>query len=450
MKFLFSILFLLVLLISNIIFAQEIKIEIIGAKDKAALFEIEGEKANIIDSVFSQDNIFRFSLKDQSAGFYRLQLDNNHKITFINDGKSVILKTDYDNLFDSLHVIKSESNKLYFKFVKLNKSYKTKTYLLNIILRYYPNDDEYYSITREKLKAIQNVYSLFINKTSQKEPNSFIARYIKSAQMPIINITIPIKEQLAFLKKHSLDNVDFNDAELIFSDVFVNKAIEYLSYYKNKQLPKKVLEKEFTKAVDTLLNKAKVNELVYQHITEYLIDGFKKFGFDNVIDYIVKNYVIKDDLCLDEQTENSIQNRIDQAKLLTKGTLAPNIIMPDKNGKVFDLSKIKSDKTLLVFYVSWCPHCKKLLPQLVKWYKNKNNIKIIAISLDSNNKDWLKFIKDNNLDFINIKDPNGWDGDLTAKYFIYATPTMFLLDRNKKIIGKPNTLKELKYLMDSL
>ena len=41
------------------------------------------------------------------------------------------------------------------------------------------------------------------------------------------------------------------------------------------------------KAVDTVLNKAKVNEIVYKHIVEYLLDGFKKFGFDNVINYIV-------------------------------------------------------------------------------------------------------------------------------------------------------------------
>ena len=148
-----------------------------------------------------------------------------------------------------------------------------------------------------------------------------------------------------------------DDAELIYSDAFTNKTIEYLTYYRNPQLPKEFLEKEFMKAVDTLLNKAKVNQFVYQHITEYLIDGFKKFGFDKIIDYIVENYVIEDDLCLDEETENSIQRRIDQSKLLAVGIIAPNIIMPDKDGKVIDLSKIKSDKTLLVFYASWCPHC---------------------------------------------------------------------------------------------
>ena len=187
-------------------------------------------------------------------------------------------------------------------------------------------------LTKNKLKQIQEDYNYFVNVTSQVNPNSFIARYVKSAQLPIIDSEIPLEKQLEYLKSHSLDNVDFNDAELINSDVFTNKSIEYLTYYRNPQLPKELLEKEFMKAVDTLLNKAKVNQLVYQHITDYLIDGFKKFGFDKIIDYIVENYVIEDDLCLDEETENSIQKRIDQSKLLSIGTKAPNIILPDENG----------------------------------------------------------------------------------------------------------------------
>ena len=46
--------------------------------------------------------------------------------------------------------------------------------------------------------------------------------------------------------------------------------------------------------------------IVYQHIVEYLLDGFKKFGFDNVVDYVVENYVIKDDLCLRSKADSCI------------------------------------------------------------------------------------------------------------------------------------------------
>lgn len=428
--------------------AQTIKMEISGGVlNKSELFSIEGENLIFVDSLTSENNFISYSNKSLTEGLFRITLAQNKWLNFVYDRKDIQLKTDYNNILDSLRIIKSESNKLYNNFLKLNKDYKTKSELLNIILTHYPKDDEYYSITNSKLKSIQNEYKNFINVESQANPKSFISRYIKSSQLPIIPQNVTQQEQLSFLKKHALDNVNFDDAELISSDIFTNKSIEYLTYYRNPQLPKDLLEQEFMKAVDTLLNKAKVNQLVYQHITEYLIDGFKKFGFDKIIDYIVENYVVKDDLCLDETLENSIEKRIEQSKKLAKGTIVPNFIMPDMNGRVIDLANINSSKSLLVFYSTACPHCKELLPKLKIIKSGNNEIEIIAISLDSKREDWLKFIEVNKIDLININDPNGWDGDLASQFYIYATPTMFLLDKDKRIIGKPTTYSELQKLL---
>ncbi|MCX6174874.1 MAG: TlpA disulfide reductase family protein [Ignavibacteriales bacterium] len=336
---------------------------------------------------------------------------------------------------------------MYYSFIKLNKQYKIKTELLQLILTRYPKEDNYYKTTQDRLTQIQNEYIEFINVTAQASPSSFIAKYIKSAQLPVIdNIVQP---PLSYLKSHALDNVDFNNSSLINSDVFTNKTIEYLTYFRNPQLPLELLEKEFMSAVDLILNKAKVNQLVYQHVVEYLIDGFKKFGFDKVLDYIVENYVIKDDLCLDVKTEGLIKRRIDQAKFLKIGNVVPNIIISDLSGKQIELNKMKAEKTLIVFYASWCPHCKELLPKLNEFYKTliENKIEVLAISLDSKKDDWQNFITANCPSLINVSDLKGWDGKASADYFIYATPTMFLVDKDKKIISKPMTVEEVKALL---
>ena len=148
------------------------------------------------------------------------------------------------------------------------------------------------------------------------------------------------------------------------------------------------MKKNFEVAIDTILSKAKINEIVYTHIVEYLLDGFKKFGFDNVINYIVENYVIKDDLCLDQKLSSTLERRIQQARNFKIGNIVPNIILPDSSGNLIDLNKINSEKTLIIFYASWCPHCQTLLPEVYEFYKNQKEkkIEVLAVSIDSSKK----------------------------------------------------------------
>ena len=440
---------LVILLKQNIIFAQTVVIIPDNLSEKkVVLFSLSGEKTTFIDSINSNtDDEFIFNLANKHSGIYRLTFNQNAWLDFIYDNEDVEIKSNENFILDSLQVIKSESNNFYYKFVKLNKDYKTKSELLKLILNRYPKEDDYYQTTKEKLIQTQEDYLNFINVTSQVNPNSFVARYIRSDQLPVVNVEIPFEQQLTYLKTHALDNVNFYDDGLIYSDAFTNKTIEYLTYYRNPQLPLELLEKEFMAAIDSILNKAKVNEIVYTHIVEYMLDGFKKFGFDNVINYIVENYVIKDDLCIDEKLSNTLERRIQQAKNFKIGSVVPNIVLPDSSGSIVELNKINSEKILIIFYSSQCPHCQTLLPQVYNLYKNQKekNFEVVAVSIDTSRTDWLNFVRTNKLSWINISDQEGWNCKAALDYYIYATPTMFLIDKGKKLINIPKNYQDLVF-----
>ncbi len=429
--------------------SQNVEIEVKNfQQNKAYLVSVSGEKVTSSDTIESRgQGVFQLNLNTAKyhTGIYRLTIDKNKWFDFVNDGEDVNITTDANNILDSLQVIKSESNKLYYTFIKLNKQYKSKSELLQLILARYPKDDDYYTATQNKLTQLQKEYSDFVEITSQKNPGSFIARYIKSAQLPIIDGSLTPDKYLAYLKSHSLDNVDFNDIELVNSDVFSSKSIEYLTCYRNPQLPKELLEKEFMIAVDTILQKAKVNPMVYKHVVEYLLDGFKKFGFDKIIDYIIESYVIKDDICIDEKLETALQRRMDQAKHFKIGDTVPNIVSKDLSGKEVELYRVTSENILILFYASWCPHCQTLLPQVSELYKNQKQkrTEVFAVSIDSNETDWRTFVEANGWKWINVSDLKGWSGSAVKDYYIYATPTMFLVDKQRKIIKKPLSFDEL-------
>lgn len=440
--------FLILFICSVALRSQEVEIIVAGSSAKASFSKLSGEKVEFLDSIPSFNAIYsinsaRFKL---STGFYRLHFGNNRWLDFVYNNENIVIETNLSNIIDSMKIVFSESNKLFQQFAKLNKAFRAKSELLQVILLRYPKDDIYYAITHQRLTEIQNEYLEFVNKTSQRDPNLFIARYIRSSQLPVVDMLLPFDAQLQFLKTHSLDNVDFNDEELVNSDAFSNKAIEYLTYYRNPQFPLELLEKEFITSVDSILKKARVNQKVYQHLTEYLIDGFKKFGFDRVLDYIVENYVIKDDLCLDIKTEEMIEKRIQQARVFKIGSKVPDIVSLNQKGNSVQLSKLKFEKCLIVFYLSSCPHCKELLPQLNELQKanSKKRVEILAISLDSKKEEWIDFVNQYCSSLNNISDLQGWEGKSAKSYFIFATPTMFLVDSNLKLLSKPTSIDEVK------
>ena len=443
--------FIYILVIFNFrgISAQTIKIKVNNFNQgKAQLSYLRGENVNFIDSLFSTKNEFHYSFEKNAShpGLYRLYISNNRWIDFIIDNEDVILTTDANNIIDSMNVISSESNKIYYEYINLNKQYKIQTGHLLAILDKYSKDDKHSISVRNKINQLQEQYFKFVNITSQKNIASFTARYIRSVQLPPVDVNLSIEDQVAYQKSHFLDNTDFDDDDLLYSDAFTIKTLKYITLFRNRQMSKELLTKEFSSAVDTLLNKAKVNQLVYQDITECLIDKFKELGFSEVIDYIIDHYVIKDDLCLDEKLPSSIQQRIDQSKSFLVGVKVPHLIMPDSTGKEIDLKDINSKNTLILFYASWCPHCQKLLPDINDLYINQKEmkLKIFAVSLDTNKSDWLNYIRKNNYNWINVSDLKGGHGKTVRDYKIYATPSMFLVNNKKELITIPANIDDLK------
>jgi hypothetical protein len=68
---------------------------------------------------------------------------------------------------------------------------------------------------------------------------------------------------------------------------------------------------------------------------------------------------------------------------------------------------------------------------------------VIAVSIDTSRVDWLNFVRTNNLDWNNVSDLEKWDGQATQDYFIYATPAMFLIDKERKVVVLPKNIEEI-------
>jgi len=101
---------------------------------------------------------------------------------------------------------------------------------------------------------------------------------------------------------------------------------------------------------------------------------------------------------------------------------------------------------VLVFWSTSCSHCLKEIPELHNFSQDKKDIKVVAFAMEKNNLSWssLKITLPN---WHHVLGLNKWENKTARTYNIYATPTYFVLDENKKIIAKPNNLEELKTIL---
>ena len=123
---------------------------------------------------------------------------------------------------------------------------------------------------------------------------------------------------------------------------------------------------------------------------------------------------------------------------LPVGSEAPEISLPNPDGKTLSLSSLRGNIVLVDFWASWCGPCRKENPFIVSMYQKykSQGFTILGVSLDDNSEAWKNAIQKDGLAWNQVSELKKWDSQVAKTYGVDAIPFSVLLDKEGKIIGK--------------
>lgn len=126
---------------------------------------------------------------------------------------------------------------------------------------------------------------------------------------------------------------------------------------------------------------------------------------------------------------------VQQLMFLKEGSIAPDIILLDQNGKQVSLSSLRGKIVLIDFWASWCRPCRMEIPNLKNAYAlyHKKGFEIYSVSIDKDRAAWIQALGVENMPWPTVHDA---ENKYSTMYNVTSIPNTLLINKDGTIIAK--------------
>lgn len=326
--------------------------------------------------------------------------------------------------------------------------------------------DQIQALNKETIKYRENLINQY--------PDSFLAALFRLMQEPDVPAAPTLsngkKDSLFayhYYKAHYWDGVSFFDDRLLFTPIFEPKLNEYFSRLVSPDVD------SIKQEVNHIILFSRSNKTMFKYFLTKFTNDYANphyMGQDAVfLDLFEKYYQTGQVDWLSQAQMKSINDRAYSIMANQLGDPAADIQLLDSADRKINLYGVQAPFTVVCFWDPDCGHCQKEVPQLDSIYMAKwkqEGVKVFAVLIDTVRTDtakiipvkanWMKFIHNHHLeDWVNVyQTPQMKQDDIDEKkasfrqlYDVYQTPTIYLLDDQKRIVGKKLSYEQVDELI---
>ncbi len=442
-------------------FTNSAEIEVIikdATVGKAYLYAVIGNQNLIKDStlVDSSGKVVFKSAKRYPAGlYYAVYSDNSIAGFLLDNNQKFYLHAEKADVINTMKTNSKENEIYYSNQVYENTIGQRQAQITGGLAYYQPNTKEYADLKAEQIKLIDEKLQT-VKGYQEKYSGSFFAKFKLMGQNPRLteprkpNGDLDTAAQILQYRNDFWNAYDFTDERLLHTPVFYNKLNTYLTTLFPQRVDSVMIGvKFFMDKVD------KGNREIFKFTVNYLLLTYKEssvMGSDKIFCYVIDNYyTLKKAYWIDSVEVIRAKQLSDLIKPSLLGAIGQDINCKNEQGVYVNLYSIKKPIRVVYLWNPDCEHCQKETPKLKALYDiwKSKGLEVYALNVEKEVDKWHQYVKEHNLDWINVMDPN-YESKYYKKYHIFNTPGLYVLDANNKIVSKQLMPDQLESVFESM
>ena len=126
------------------------------------------------------------------------------------------------------------------------------------------------------------------------------------------------------------------------------------------------------------------------------------------------------------------------SELLKPGTPAPDFTLQTPDGKTIQFSDFAKGKYVVIdFWASWCPDCRKDLPEVIRMYNKWHamGVEFLGVSFDTDKQKWTDYLAKAGVPYPQVSELKRMNQSEVAKaYGVRWIPSLYLIGPDGKVL----------------